>query len=134
MEKENLVLSQITANGLISIKQKLTIFNQQLQELNKKANQNLTLSNTDSQILFKESKSINDTPLLIMNNAIEEYDFIEEKINKHLTSQKGENQRMNSELNILKEDHSGLYNVVYECQKKLDAMEMKIGLNIPLVK
>ena len=134
MEKENLVLSQITANGKTSIKQKLQIFHEKLEELKIKADNNLKISNLDSKKLFEETKKLNNTPFEIMNNAMEEYDLVEERINKNLTSQKGENQRMNSELNSLKENHSELYNIIYDCQKKLDAIEMKIGLNIPLVK
>lgn len=134
LDKENLVLSQITKNTLYSIKEKLNMFEEQGVKL---------LDETEGAVVdinkFKESieafnSNFKQRPHLIHRQATNDCEDKEEQINKHLTHQKAENGRMNKELDQLKEEHTALYQTIHQCQKKLKELEARIGLNIPLNK
>ena len=134
LEKENLVLSQLTRNNMYSIKEKVGIFEEQGNKL---------LESTETAInditRFKESieefnSNLKQKPHLIHRQAMNDSEDKEEQINKHLTHQKAENARMNQELDQLKEEHTAMYQTIHQCQQKLMELESRIGLNIHLDK
>lgn len=134
LEKENLVLGEITKNTLFSIKEKLSMFEEQATGL---------LDGTETSLVqigkFKEeietfNANLKQKPHLIHRQATNDCEDKEEQINKHLTHQKVENGRMNKELDQLKEEHTALYQTVHQCQKKLRELENRIGLTVPLGK
>lgn len=134
LEKENLVLSQITKNTLYSIKEKLNIFEEQGTKLLENTEMALTDVNKFKTDLEEFNDNLKQRPHLIHRQAMNDCEDKEEQINKHLTHQKAENGRMNKELDQLKEEHTSLYQTVHQCQKKIKELEARIGLNIPLNK
>lgn len=134
LEKENLVLSQITKNTLYSIKEKLNIFEEQGIKLLDDTETALTDADKFKIEIEEFNSNLKQRPHLIHRQATNDCEDKEEQINKHLTHQKAENGRMNKELDQLKEDHTALYQTIHQCQKKLKELESRIGLNIPLNK
>ena len=134
LEKENLILSQITKNSLYSIKEKLNIFEEQGTKLLDDSEKAVTDVNGFKDDIETFNSTLKQRPHLIHRQAMNDCEDKEEQINKHLTHQKAENGRMNKELDQLKEEHTALYQSVHQCQKKLKDLEARIGLNIPLNK
>lgn len=134
LEKENLILSQITKNSLYSIKEKLNIFEEQGTKLLDDSEKAVSDVNGFKEEIEAFNTTLKQRPHLIHRQAMNDCEDKEEQINKHLTHQKAENGRMNKELDQLKEEHTALYQSVHQCQKKLKDLEARIGLNIPLNK
>lgn len=134
LEKENLVLSQVTKNTLYSIKEKLNIFEEQGTKLLDETE--IAINNVDKfKVEIEEFNSgFKQRPHLVHRQAMNDCEDKEEQINKHLTHQKAENGRMNKELDQLKEEHTNIYQTIHQCQKKLQELEARIGLNLPLNK
>lgn len=134
LDKENIILGDVTKNTLFSIKEKLSMFEE--------ASIKLVMDSETSLVdigKFKEdmegfNTGLEQRPLLIRRQATNDCEDKEEQINKHLTHQKVENGRMNKELDHLKEEHTSLYATVHACQKKLKELENRIGLTLALGK
>ena len=134
LDKDNLVLSQITKNTLYSIKEKLNLFEEQGVKLLDESESAISEVNKFRSEFEEFNANLKQRPHLIHRQAMNDCEDKEEQINKHLTHQKAENGRMNKELDQLKEEHTSLYQAIHQCQKKLKDLEMRIGMNIPLNK
>lgn len=130
--KENLVLGQITKDTLFSIKEKLNLFEEEGVKLLNDTEIELTNINKFKDNIESFNSTLKQRPHLIHRQALNDSEDKEEQINRHLTHQKAENGRMNTELDKLKENHTVLYQIIQQCQKKLKDLESRIGVNIPL--
>lgn len=128
LDKENLVLGDITKNTLFSIKEKLNMFEEQGARLHDDTEASLAALGKFKDDIENFNANLKQRPHLIHRQATNDCEDKEEQINKHLTHQKVENGRMNKELDQLKEEHTSLYQSVHACQKKLKELESRIGL------
>lgn len=131
LEKENLVLGEVTKNMLFSVKEKLNMFEEQSSKLHDDTEASIVSVGKFKEDIESFNSNLKQRPHLIHRQATNDCEDKEEQINKHLTHQKVENGRMNKELDQLKDEHTALYQSVHACQKKLKELESRIGLSIP---
>jgi len=130
LDKENLVLGEVTRNTLFSIKEKLNMFEEQGSKMLDATESSLTQVSKFKEEIEAFNATLKQRPHLIHRQATNDCEDKEEQINKHLTHQKVENGRMNKELDQLKDEHTALYQTVHQCQKKLKELESRIGLSM----
>lgn len=104
LEKENLVLGEVTKNMLFSIKEKLNMFEEQGNKLHDETEASIVAVGKFKEDIEAFNSNLKQRPHLIHRQATNDCEDKEEQINKHLTHQKVENGRMNKELDQLKEE------------------------------
>lgn len=68
----------------------------------------------------------------MLRQATEAYEQKQKEIERGLTQQKIENQKMNEQLQGLKIDNDSIYQTIFECQKRLSEIEARIGVDLLL--
>lgn len=130
METDNIILKEITGSNLYSIKDKLLMFDEKIQNLGHEMNANLNQVIEFQNDLIDLNKKAGNTPVMIHKEVLNECNEKEEQINKHINHQKAENLRINGDLNDLKNCHEEFNVALVACQKKLKELELKIGVEM----
>ena len=130
MQGETVALKEITGSNLYSIKDKLLMFEEKVNNLGHEMNANLNQVIEFQNDLVDLNKKAANTPVMIHKEVLNECNEKEEQINKHINHQKAENLRINSDLNDLKNSHDEFNAALAACQKKLKELELKIGIEV----
>ena len=132
MEGETVILKELTGSNLYSIKDKLLMFDEKVQNIGYEMNANLNQVIEFQNDLVDLNKKAANTPVMIHKEVLNECNEKEEQINKHISHQKSENNKINGDLNDLKNCHEEFNSALTACQKKLKELELKIGIEVPV--
>ena len=132
MDSDTIILKELTGSNLYSIKDKLLMFDEKVQNIAHEMNLNLNQTIDFQNDLVDLNKKAANTPVMIHKEVLNECNEKEEQINKHINHQKAENLRINGDLNDLKNCHDEFGAALNACQKKLKELELKIGVEVPV--
>ncbi len=128
-QKENLLLSGISADINHSIKEKVNLIYEMAKETLENALKIEKNSKLNYEDLLKSSNDFHEKPRDIFNHAVAESDNLEKKIQNKINFEKNEIQKMNVDIKNIKDDNENLYKEILGVQKRLKDIEEKIGIN-----
>lgn len=123
-------LKDITGSNLYSIKDKLMMLDEKITANNQEMAQQLVTTQEFLNELVDINKRATNTPQTIHKEVISECNEKEDQINKHISHQKAENLRINTELSDLKTAHSEFQIALQVCQRKLAELQSRIGIDV----
>jgi hypothetical protein len=123
-------VKDITGSNLYSIKDKLTMLDEKITVHNQEMAQQLVSTQDFLNELVEINKRATNTPQTIHKEVISECNEKEDQINKHISHQKAENLRINTELSDLKTSHSEFQIALQVCQRKLAELQTRIGVDL----
>jgi|LakMenEpi03Aug12_release.lakeMendotaPanAssembly.Ray.scaffolds.fasta_scaffold1053738_1 hypothetical protein len=124
----------LTSSTLYSIKDKLSMLDEKVTSHNQDMAQNLVAINDFCNELIEINKKATNTPQVIQKEVTNECNEKEEQIGKHISHQKAENIRITNELEDLKAAHTDFTAALQICQRKLNELQSKIGIDLPPIK
>ncbi len=123
-------VKDITASNLYSIKDKLMMLDEKITGNNQEMAQQLIATQDFLNELIEINKRATNTPQTIYKEVISECNEKEDQISKHMSHQKAENLRINTELSDLKTAHSEFQQTLQVCQRKLAELQVRIGVDV----